>query len=387
MKHFSTKFLIFVLLVAAILSGYNYFKRPFLARFGNLEQQLELVETLPAPDPIQLAVDQLTTREKVLQLIAYPVVLETSEASLSAELAWIEANRPGFVTLFGSSIDATPAAQFVQSTRFTAGYLPLIAVDHEGGTVQRLSGDGFTRLPSWRQVCQLAASTRKELFSRSAQELSQVGIQLIFSPVVDVARDGSFLGSRACLTEGEVVSTATDYIQEFARFGVLSVIKHFPGIGSVTRDLHDQLDSVELEPRDTIVFDRLLGTFPNIGVMTTHVVVPERTAGVPCSLNAACLDRFPANFPQVVLFTDALEMRAAGLVEGETTPKTLSTVATQALLAGNDVLVFGETISAETVAEVIAVLEENYMANENFRRRVDDSVTKILKLKLPQEGE
>lgn len=384
MKHLSTKILILILLLVAVLSGYNYFKKPFLARFANVEQQLELAVAQPTPDPIQVAVDELTVREKILQLIDYPVVLDMSEASLSAELTWIEANRPGFITLFGRTITSSAAGEFIQSTRFSAGFLPLIAVDHEGGTVQRLSGPGFTRLPDWRQVCQMESEARTELFTQSANELAKTGVQIVFAPVVDIARTGSFLGTRACLTEDEVVNTATDYITSFAQSGILSVVKHFPGIGSVASDPHFQLDTVELEAQDTIVFDRILSSFPNIGVMTTHVAVAAGTNGMPCSLSVACLDRFPVNFPEVLLFTDALEMRSASLIENSDEVKSLPEVAIQAAAAGNNVLVFGEKVDAAQIEEVIDALESHYESNENFSRRIDDSVKKIISIKLPQ---
>jgi beta-glucosidase-like glycosyl hydrolase len=97
------------------------------------------------------------------------------------------------------------------------------------------------------------------------------------------------------------------------------------------------------------------------------------------------LESFLENFPQALLFTDALEMKSASLTEGEESVKILPEVAAQALSAGNDVLVFGEKVSAETIDEVIDALVEHYSSNENFQRRVDDSVAKVLRLKLPQE--
>jgi beta-N-acetylhexosaminidase len=387
MRHFSTKILVFSLLVIALLSGYNYFKRPFLNRFAQFEAGLESQLPPTVVDPVQDAFDKLSAREKVLQMVSFPLVADSPEASVAAEVDWLAANRAGFVTLFGSALTVSEATELIDATRFPDGYAPLVAVDHEGGTVQRLSGTGFTRLPSWRSACQLTTTERSELFTTSAAELAKVGVQIVFAPVVDVARSGSFLGARACTSEDEIVAASTDYINSFARFGILPVLKHFPGIGSASSDLHFQLDTVSLEPADTLVFDRLLEVFPNIGVMSTHVVVTDVTAGTPCSLNATCLERFPLNFPEVLLFTDALEMRSASLTDGSTEVKSLPAVAIQAAAAGNNVLVFGEKVGITQIEEVVDALESRYESNENFRRQIDASVKKILSLKLPQAEE
>lgn len=381
MKHLSTKLLILFLLIMAALSGYNYFQTPFLKRFQQVEEIVE-DSTEPEKDLAAIALDSLSTKEKVEQLISLPVVLGDEEASTAAQLAWLTKHQPGFIALFGDNITLTEASSFTdQLDALDLDYAPLVAVDHEGGSVQRLAGAGFTRLPSWRQSCELTAKERTTLYLESALELNQAGVQLVFAPVVDVARSGSFLGSRAC--ETEVVSTASDFITSMAQYGVLSVVKHFPGIGSLTSDPHFQLDTVELETKDTIVFDQLLDTFPNIGVMTTHVVVAGRTNGIPCSLSTVCLASFITNFPEAILFTDALEMTAAGLEEGLTEPKELTTVAVQALAAGNDVLVFGEKVDLKTIDSVLIALANKYELDDNFQRQVDMSVKKVLSVKMP----
>jgi beta-N-acetylhexosaminidase len=261
----------------------------------------------------------------------------------------------------------------------------LVAVDHEGGVVQRLRGAGFTSLPAWRQSCQLDSSERQELFLQSAGELNQAGVQIVFAPVLDIAQPGSFLGNRACTTNEETVATASDFVTSFAQYGILSVVKHFPGIGSLTTDPHNQLDTVSLSPVDTLVFDQVLNSFPNLGVMTAHVAVENRTEGVPCSLSVFCLDRFPINFPQVLLFSDGLEMESAGLEIDSGESKSLSDRASAALMAGNDVLVFGRTVTADELTAVIEVLAERYESDELFSNRVNQAVVKILPLKMVQE--
>lgn len=395
MKNLSTKIIIFLLLIGAILSGYNYFKRPFLQRLAQNEQPAEQDQQL---DPRQQALAELSNKEKIMQLIALPVVLDEATPSASAQLAWIEANDPGFVTLFGSNLSAETVTDFTSNlAKLSTAQKPLVAVDHEGGTVQRLRGKGFTALASWWQNCQTTSAARVEAFSQSASELNRAGVQIVFAPVVDVAHTGSFLGSRACSDPEEVVATAKDYITSFAQYGILPVIKHFPGIGSLTTDPHRELDSVSLTASDTAVFNQLLNNFPNLGVMTTYVAVEGKTDGKPCGLSALCLQSFPTNFPQALIFSDALEMKAAGseltaasatqsakIADDETT-KSLSQRAQEALLAGNDVLVFGETTDPEQITNLVNDLTSRYESEKIFRNRIDQAVLKILTLKLPEE--
>ncbi|HEX9817435.1 MAG TPA: hypothetical protein VGA89_00880, partial [Patescibacteria group bacterium] len=132
----------------------------------------------------------------------------------------------------------------------------------------------------------------------------------------------------------------------------------------------------------------------------------QNTAGLPCSLSALCLEAFPTHFPQALLFTDGLEMAAAGLkdqpeqelMEQErlmeetslvatlTEPRPLSERASLALLAGNDVLVFGKTVTIAELDEVVANLVESYERNELFAQRVNAAVGKVLLLKLTKEN-
>lgn len=393
MKNLSTKFLILFLLALAILSGYNYFHTPFLDRFTPPEGA-EIQRELTREEFLEEQLVALSTTAKVRQLVSQPVTLgiatSSAQASESAiveisQESWTDETVPGFITLFGSDLSLETVAEFTQRVaNAPVSFAPLVAVDHEGGSVQRLRGEGFSALPSWRQNCQTETAELRMMFARSATELRQAGIQIVFAPVLDVARSNSFLGGRACTTENEAVYVATEYITSFSASGILPVVKHFPGIGAATNDLHFRSDSVVLESQDTAPFSQILGMFPNVGLMTAHVVVQDKTDGVPCSLSATCLSQFSTHFPQALLFTDALEMVAASVEEGADAARTLPERAVLAVLAGNDVLVFGNTVRGEEIEEVVLAMETEYNENEAFRHRVDLSIKKVLQLKIPQ---
>lgn len=392
MRNISTTILILALFILALLSGYNYFKRPFLERFVQDQAEPETVQETN-DDIVVAAMARLSETEKLSQLISMPVVLGVSESSASADAKVAFAQRvvdiaPGFITIFGRNLTFEEVSEFTQALVVDElKQAPLIAVDHEGGSVQRLRGEGFSILPVWRQNCQTESAKRALMFSESARQLREAGVHIVFAPVIDVARSGSFIGNRACLTEDEAVSTASDFILSFAQNGILSVVKHFPGIGGVAADLHFQSATTPVESRDTRPFERIMQTFPNIGVMTTHVIVEDATDGLPCSLSALCLTQFSTHFPEVLLFTDALEMDSAGTDLDGLGEKTLSQRAIQALSAGNTVLVFGETVTTSEIKEIIEALRLEYASNEIFREQVERSVKKVLELKLGQPTE
>lgn len=386
MKHWSTKLIIVLLLAGVFLSGYNYFHRPFLKRFEGLVGT-EPTEEVVLYDPVQIAVDSLSAEEKIFQLVSYPVVLSAPESSVAAEVAWIAEHQPGLVTIFGSNISAEAATDFSKKmASSSAEYAPLIAVDHEGGTVQRLRGEGFSVLPSWRQQCQMEQGERQELLAESATQLAQAGVNIVFAPVLDVARAGSFLGSRACVDSDEVVVASEDFITRFAEQRILPVIKHYPGIGSSVRDLHFLSDTITLQSEDTAPFTATLDAFPNLGVMTSHAIIQDRTDGQPCSLSASCLAPFSTYFPDVLLFSDALEMVSAGLAEGNEVSKPLAERAELALRAGNHILVFGESVSPTAIEALVSELAIVYENDEQFAQQVDAAVTRVILLKEPAGG-
>lgn len=156
----------------------------------------------------------------------------------------------------------------------------LIAVDYEGGRVQRFR-DGFTRLPPMREV---ARAEHPEALARSVgeiigAELAVFDIDLPFAPVVDL--DGGIstvIGDRAFAADPETVQRlAGAFIEGLHGQGLASTLKHFPGHGQVAADSHlelpvDARDADAIRREDLQAFVHLLGRAPS--VMMAHVVYP-----------------------------------------------------------------------------------------------------------------
>ncbi len=413
----STQFFIAFLVLLVVLLGYNYFFTPFAQWQTALEQVTQLQ---PSPSPTPTVKDQLLTtltpRQKIYQLLAVPLTVsdQVTPASSSAtetagldRLAYIQATRPGVVTLFGSNI-STESAKLVTTAiasapippiaatpdgvdagqQVAATVLPLIAVDHEGGTVLRLSGAGFTKLPSWQQLCTQNETVMKVLLETSARQLKQVGVELIWGPVVDLATANPVLKSRICAGDPKVVTAKTKLaVAAYQQAGIFPVLKHFPGIGDTTKDLHLAFDQVAIDASEASVYREVLASYPAIGVMVAHVGVINQLPEIPCSLSWSCINQVTYNFPQVLVVSDALEMQSAAHLSAKdqelygTSTKNLDQIAFEALLAGNHVLVFGPGTSTDQLEAVVDRLENEYNRDSVTRDQVDSALKKLWQLK------
>ncbi len=169
----------------------------------------------------------------------------------------------------------------------------LVAVDHEGGRVQRFR-EGFTRLPpaarydqAWRSG-QTAAGLAETAGWLMAAELRAVDVDFSFAPVLDVECGISqVIGDRSFSAAPErAAQLALAFVKGMRQAGMAAVGKHFPGHGGVAEDSHlalpvDHRSLAEIEARDLLPFRTLIEEGIE-GVMPAHVVyeqIDERPAG------------------------------------------------------------------------------------------------------------
>jgi beta-N-acetylhexosaminidase len=200
----------------------------------------------------------------------------------------------------------------------------LVAVDHEGGRVQRFR-DGFTAIPAMRKIGHEYDVDLGEalLLARTAgwlggSELRAAGIDLSFAPCLDLDWGVSeVIGDRAFHRDPEAVG---DLANAFARglrsAGMAAIAKHFPGHGGVAADSHRKLPTDRREYGDLLddmrPYEKLIGNDVVAGVMMSHVIY-------------AALDPLPAGFSRYwiqselrsrlgfdgAVFCDDLSMKAA----------------------------------------------------------------------------
>lgn len=164
----------------------------------------------------------------------------------------------------------------------------VIAVDHEGGRVQRFRNDGFTRIPSMRRLGQLweqdhvvALDTARAVGYVLAAELLAHGVDLSFTPVLDLDYGCSrVIGDRAFHRDPQVAaSLAQALVAGMAEAGMGCVGKHFPGHGFVEADSHLEIPVDEREfdaiwNEDIAPYRHRIGRQLS-GVMPAHVIYPK----------------------------------------------------------------------------------------------------------------
>lgn len=211
-----------------------------------------------------------------------PVMLDLQGPELSCE----EKDRlthpaTGGVILFKRNFASVPQIRdLISSIRSLRSDL-LIAVDHEGGRVQRFR-DGFTEIPKAMAYCEAGDAALCEGAGwLMAAELRAIGVDFSFAPVLDIETGISrVIGDRAFGKDpSEVIRYAGAFMTGMHRAGMAAVGKHFPGHGSVLEDSHEQLP-VDGRPLKEILAHDLL-PFQNFiargieGLMPAHVIYPS----------------------------------------------------------------------------------------------------------------
>jgi beta-N-acetylhexosaminidase len=201
----------------------------------------------------------------------------------------------------------------------------IIAVDHEGGRVQRFKTDGFTHLPAMRKLGVLwdkdeAAATKAAINVGYvlAAELRASGIDLSFTPVLDLDYgESSVIGDRAFHHDARVVSQLAKCLNDGLMLaGMFNCGKHFPGHGFVKADSHLEIPVDERELSEILEQDAApYGWMENslAGVMPAHVIYPKVDQH-PAGFSKKWLTMLRKDFGfQGVIFSDDLSMEGASV--------------------------------------------------------------------------
>jgi beta-N-acetylhexosaminidase len=162
-----------------------------------------------------------------------------------------------------------------------------IAVDHEGGRVQRFKQDGFTHLPAMRRLGEMFSDDRTKAIACTvatglvlSAELRACGVDLSFAPVLDLDYgNSSVIGDRSFgRNPQQVAELAQALMYGMSIAGMSHCGKHFPGHGFVAADSHVAIP-VDERPFDEIFNQDIQPYLPLMqglaSVMPAHVIYPE----------------------------------------------------------------------------------------------------------------
>ena len=254
-----------------------------------------------------------------------PLMVDVSGAQLSAdEAAFLSQPAIGGVILFARNYESREqVAHLIDEIKSIRSPSLLIAVDQEGGRVQRFKHEFFALPAVYRfgQAYQQDPKSARHLCHAAgclmATELVQVGVDFSFAPVLDCANlNSTVIGDRGFHEQPEIIAAlAGAFIDGMSDAGMAATGKHFPGHGGVTADSHftlpvdgrslDQIAECDLAP-----YKKLANTLR--GVMTAHIQFPRVDIDPP-TFSAFWLNKIlrqEIGFSGLI-FSDDLSMKGA----------------------------------------------------------------------------
>jgi len=260
-----------------------------------------------------------------------PIMLDVHGTSLTAEDKEIlEHPLVGGLILFSRNYHSPDqVSALTKEIRQAANADILIAVDHEGGRVQRFR-EQFSAIPAMGDIwlyadqnIEVAKTLAKHCGMLMALEVQAVGIDISFAPVLDINDISVVIGDRAFHQTPElVIELASAFVDGMHQIGMKATGKHFPGHGSVQADSHyslpiDGRTKAEIYASDLLPFKSLITSQKVDALMPAHIVFPdidENAVGFSSYWLQTILRKELAF--DGVIFSDDLSMKGATAVGG-----------------------------------------------------------------------
>jgi beta-N-acetylhexosaminidase len=346
------------------------------------------IETKPPPDPLHES------------MIGQMIMVGFSgsgerDAGVAAVRDQLNAGTIGGVVLYPENIGSPERLRWLTAFLRNAksSPVPFIAVDQEGGLVQRLTRrNGHSYFPSafsvGRNPSFASPDSAKKLYANMAAELAHAGFNLNFGPVVDLNLNpwNPVIGQRdrSFGADPNIVTTmARAFIAAHREADIVTVAKHFPGHGSSHADSHRALANVaetwkeiELEPYRNLAKEGMLDA-----VMIGHLYHPRFSDGamLPASLSRRAVQALRDSYIGFdgVVVSDDMEM---GAVSDD---YSFEERVIKAVNAGTDLLVFSNISArdAELGSRIHAVIADAVRDGRISRSRVEQAYGKIKALK------
>ncbi|MFI6827704.1 glycoside hydrolase family 3 N-terminal domain-containing protein [Kribbella sp. NPDC050241] len=346
----------------------------------------------PTPTPTATptsCVDQklkaLTLSEKAAQLILTGI---SANGMTSSQRSIVQQEKPGGVLLLGTggSLSHTRTAMAAVRTAATVkGVRPLIAADQEGGQIQRLKGPGFDRIPSATVQGTWSSSKLTSNADHWGDQLKQAGVNLNLAPVADVV-PSSLKSQNAPIgsldreygsTPAEVGPPVQAFVRGMGSAGVMTSVKHFPGLGRVRGNTDFSSGVVD---NVTVRGDADLKPFADgvragsdmvmIATVTYAKIDPENRAVFSRTVIQGMV-RGDLGFGGVVITDDV-----GAAAEVKSVP--VGQRATRFVAAGGDIVI---NATASQTATMVNALVTKAEQDKAFAAQVSSSVRRVLTLK------
>ncbi|MBO7637590.1 MAG: hypothetical protein J6S91_01310 [Treponema sp.] len=362
----------------------------------------------------QKILEDMTLEQKLCQMLMPSFYVRGRERKTGAPLTELDSRTAeilqkydfGGVILFNQNItgtvQVTKLIHDVQNASISGeGKIPLlVAVDQEGGNVFRLETGCW--MPG---NMLLGATDNTELAQKAATligtEIKAVGFNVNFAPTADVNNNPAnpVIGLRSFSSDPDLTAKMVESsIKGYQDAGVISALKHFPGHGDTNTDTHvglsviqksyDQLKELELLPFKAgieagaqVVMTAHI-QFPKIETETYTSISTKKPVYLPATLSHKMITdvlRGDLGFDGVIT-TDAMDM---GAITKHFNPVDAASLA---INAGVDILLMAGDISTENqinkFESLISALIEKIQNGEIEEKRIDESVLRILKLKI-----
>jgi len=293
----------------------------------------------------------------------------------------------GGVILFRKNIQNPAQLKRLTGLLHKSTEIPLwIAIDQEGGAVQRLSTkNGFFDTPGASEIAKLPPQKAAEAYRKMAGMLKEEGIDIDFAPVLDLARNPKngviVKAGRSYAKEAETaVRYATILLDALEKEGVAGCVKHFPGHGSSAGDSHKGFtdvtrswDPVELKP-----FAELIAKKRVKMLMSAHIYNRRLDPNYPATLSCKILTgllREKWGYEGVIV-SDDMQMGAISKNYG------IEEAIMLALNAGVDMLLFANQIDRPIGPKALIDTIERLVEEGKIKRaRIKEAYKRVMKLK------
>jgi beta-N-acetylhexosaminidase len=322
---------------------------------------------------------QMELDRRVAQLLMGGVNTDGGEYAVQSAIDSVVKGHVGGVNFLGSGSYAYSDNQLAQAIDAGGQIPPFLAVDEEGGRVQRLA-DQTGYVPSAREMSQTMTPREvKDKAESIGETMADLSLNMDLAPVVDVSDqpDDAVIGNRSFGdTPAQVTRFAGAFADGLRSAGIIPVLKHFPGLGSGSANTDfaeaETPPLSKLQKKDLRPYEDLLQDSP-VAVMVTNASVPGLTEGDAASLSPATysLLRDDLGFDGVIM-TDSLSAAAvlARMDVGE--------AAETAIQSGADIALWDGISEAPQIKRAVMRAVRKGKLSED---RLNDSVRRILALK------